>query len=62
MADLQELVASAKKKLACGDALYRADAARKAVNGVGIFFKPDVERLVKAILVRLPYHSRRRVA
>jgi len=59
MANILALVASAKKKLRDGDALYRPDAARKAVNGVGIFFKPDVDRLVRAILVRLPRNTRR---
>lgn len=54
MANVPALVASAKMKLERGDALYRADAARKAVHAAGIFFKPDVERLVRAILVRLP--------
>ena len=59
MVNIDALVASAKKKLEHGEAIYRVDAARKAVKGAGIFDKSDIERLVKQILPQLPRNWRR---
>ena len=49
MADIQALVASAKHKREKGDAVTMGIAIRKAVNGAGIFHKPDVKRLVRLV-------------
>ena len=48
MADIEALAASAKRKLDSGDAVFEADAIRKAINGSGIFDKQDVARLMKS--------------
>ncbi len=49
MADVNELVRNAQRKLDKGDAVFEVDAIRKAINGAGIFDKKDVARLMKSV-------------
>ncbi|OGG57386.1 hypothetical protein A2853_02615 [Candidatus Kaiserbacteria bacterium RIFCSPHIGHO2_01_FULL_55_17] len=49
MADINALALSAQRKLDNGDAIFEADAVRKAINGVGIFDEKDVFRLMKSV-------------
>ena len=53
MADIKALADSALRKLRNGDAIYRIDAARKAINGSGVFDKSDVKRLKNKVLVEM---------
>ena len=49
MADIQALAASARRKLASGDALTEVDAIAKAIRGVGITNKADTRRLMSQV-------------
>ena len=60
MADIQALTASARSKLASGDAISRVDAAYKAVRGSGVFHPADVKRLAKRVCSELGKGNRRR--
>ena len=53
MADIKALAESAQRKLSNGEALQRIDAARKAINGSGVFDKRDVEHLKKRVLAEM---------
>ena len=44
------LANSANQILKRGDAIYREDAARKAVRGQGIFNKGEIDKLVPQVL------------
>ena len=48
-ADVKALAASARRKLANGDALTEVDAIGKAIRGVGITDKGDVKRLMSQV-------------
>jgi len=49
MADINLLARRAQQKLDSGDAVFEVDAIRKVINGVGIFDKRDVARLMKSV-------------
>jgi hypothetical protein len=61
-ANIQALADSAQRKIANGDAIYEPDAARKAINGIGIFHKPDVDRLKAQVLYELGKRKARKAA